>query len=265
VGLFNRRVPPPGADVLRGSDDAFFLPGPDLNDACLLIHGSTGTAGDMRFLGEFLNGRGFAVQGVSLPGHHRRPTALAGIRWQACYAAVRDAWLDLSTRYRRVHVIGFSFGGSLALHLAANEQVEDLILLAPALFIHATRRSIFLSALGLVPRTKSRILLRWNLGLMRFLRQVRREIRLVRCPLLVIHARDDTLVRIKSSHTIHDRAIVLDRRIHILERGGHLLPHGSARGMVWAEIDRHLAEHRSGESGESAKLRSSGAAEGDLA
>lgn len=247
--FFTRRIPSPGADsILRGPDDPFFLPGPDLGDACLLIHGSTGTAGDMRFLGEFLNRRGFAVQGISLPGHHCRPSELAGIRWQACYAVVRDAWLDLSARYRRVHVIGFSFGGSLALHLAATEKVEDLVLLAPALFVHATPRAVLISVLGLVPGTEAHTLLRWNVGLIRFFRQVRRDIRLIRCPILAIHARDDALVRMQSSLTIHDRALVVDRRIHILERGGHLLPHGIARETVWAEIERHLAEHRSGAS-----------------
>jgi carboxylesterase len=243
AGWLARPVPAQDS-VQRGPDAPFFLPGPDLGDACLLIHGSTGTAGDMRLLGEFLNRLGFAVQGISLPGHGCRPAALAGIRWEACYAVVRDAWLELSSRYRRVHVVGFSFGGSLALHLAASEKVEDLVLLAPALFVHVTPRALMRSSLGLIPGTKARTLLIWNLGLIGFFRQVREDIRSVRCPLLVIHARDDALVSLKSSLTIHDRVQTVDRRLHILERGGHLLPHGVARRGVWAEIARHLAEHR---------------------
>lgn len=236
-------VPPD--TVHRGPDDPYLIPGPDPGEACLLVHGSTGTAGDMRFLGEFLSRQGYTVQGLSLPGHERRPSVLAGVRWQDCYAMVREAWLQLNARYRRVHVIGFSFGGSLALHLAANEKVEDLVLLAPALFVYVRPRDVLLSTFfGLMPGAEAHALLRWNLDLIRFFRQVKRDVQQVRCPFLLIHARDDATVRVKSSLAIYDRALTPDRRLRILDRGGHLLPHGIAREEVWEEIERHLASHR---------------------
>ncbi len=230
----------------RAPDDPFFLPGsgPDREDACLLVHGSTGTAGDMRFLGEFLNARGFAVEGVSLPGHRRRPSELRGVGWEACYAVVREAWLGLGAQYRRVHVVGFSFGGSLALHLAAREPVEDLVLLAPALFVHLSVRALLLTVLGLFPGTPAHSRVRWNLGLVRFFRLVANDVERVDCSLLAVHARDDATVRLDSSLAIFDRVASRDRRLRVLARGGHLLPHGEAREEVWEEVERHLAARR---------------------
>lgn len=244
----------PGDVLSRAPDDPFFLQGPDQDEACLLVHGSTGTAGDMRFLGEFLHQRGFSVEGVALPGHRTRPSELDGVGWEACYDTVRNAWKLLRSRYRRVHVIGFSFGGALALHLAAHEPLDDLILLAPALFIHANPRAVLLFAIGLFPGTPAHTYMRWSSGLIRFFRLVADDVHHVRCPILAVHARDDATVRLHSSLAIFDRVPARDRRLCVLDRGGHLLPHGVARGEVWDEIDRYLEGRR--EPGKSLQARS---------
>jgi esterase/lipase len=160
-----------------------------------------------------------------------------------------QAWKRLRESFRRVHVIGYSFGGSLAIYLAANEPVDNLVLLAPALFVHVRPGAVFQSALGLFPGTQAHHRLRWNVGLMHFFRHVESHVERVRCPVLAIHARDDMTVRVESSLAIFDRAPAVDRRIRIIERGGHHLPHGIAREEVWDEIERHLAVHRAGAKG----------------
>jgi carboxylesterase len=234
----------PGDPLSRAPDDPFFLAGPDQDDACLLIHGSTGTAGDMRFLGEFLHQRGFSVEGAALPGHRTRPSELDGVGWESCYDTVRNAWQLLRSRYHRVHVIGFSFGGALALHLAAHERVDNLVLMAPALFVHVNPRAVLLFAIGLFPGTPAHTYMRWSAGLVRFFRLVAEDVHRVSCPLLTVHARDDATVRLESSLAIFDRVPSIDRRLRVMDRGGHLLPHGIEREEVWAEIGRHLEERR---------------------
>src|SRR5688572_17767016 len=45
------------------------------DDACLLLHGFTGSPWDMRPLGERLSERGYAVRAIRLPGHGSTPLA----------------------------------------------------------------------------------------------------------------------------------------------------------------------------------------------
>jgi len=225
---------------------AFFFPTPDRSDACLLIHGSAGHPGHLRPLGEHLHREGYAVLGIALPGHDVQPADTTGVGWQNCYAAVKDSWRALKSQYQRVHVIGFSFGGALALHLAAEQAVDDLVLLAPALYVHFRLRGVLVALHGLVPGTPARAQLCWYVGLGRFLRLVARDLERVDCPLLAIHARDDRCVRVQSSLTITARMRRRDSRVAILPRGGHLLPIGEARREVCREVTRHLAAHRAG-------------------
>ncbi len=235
-----------GDPLRRPPDHGFFLSGPDRADACLLVHGSAGTAGDMRLLGEYLHGRGYSVLGVALPGHEARPAELAGVGWKACYATVREAWQALRAEYRRVHVIGFSFGGTLTLHLAAQEPVESLVLLAPALFVHFRPEGVITFLVGLIPGTRAQARVRWYVGLGGFLRVVAGNLPRIDCPLLAIHAADDPLVQVKSSLAVCRRVSGRERQLKVLPHGGHLLPHGDAREEVWQAIGEHLAARRAG-------------------
>ena len=246
-----RRSVPPLLSVLAGrpaepAPRAYFLPAPDRSDVCLLIHGSAGHPGHLRPLGEHLHREGYAVHGMALPGHDVQPADMAGVGWEKCYAEVRHSWLALKSEYQRVHVIGFSFGGALALHLAAEQPVDDLVLLAPALYVHFRLRGVLVALHGLVPGTPAHARLRWYAGLGWFLRMVARDLERVDCPLLAIHARDDRCIRVKSSVTIPARLRRRDSRLAILPRGGHLLPIGEARQEVCREVTRHLAVHRVG-------------------
>jgi carboxylesterase len=227
-------------------DPGFFLPGPDRADACLLVHGSAGTAGDMRLLGEYLHRRGYTVLGVALPGHGVQPAELAGVSWKGCYATVREAWQGLCAEYRRVHVIGFSFGGTLTLHLAAHEPVDSAVLLAPALFVHFRPEGVVTFFAGLIPGTRARARVRWYVGLYGFLRVVVGNLPRIECPLLAIHAADDPLVQVKSSHAVCRRVSGREHRLKVLPRGGHLLPHGDAREEVWETVGDYLEGRRAG-------------------
>jgi len=220
-------------------DDPFFHVG-SREHACLLVHGSTGTPGDVRGLGDHLHAAGFAARGIALPGHARRPAQLAGIGWQDCYFAVHEAWAELRRGWPHVHVIGFSFGGSLALHLAAHEPVEDLVLLAPGLHVNISPRHVVGASLGLVPGTSLHARLRWNLKLLAFFRILVAELDRVSCPALLMHAKDDPLVRAQSSIDIHARIASREKRLVLLEQGGHLLPWGPAHRRVWDEVTAHL-------------------------
>ncbi|MBF5041702.1 alpha/beta fold hydrolase [Aggregicoccus sp. 17bor-14] len=106
-------------------------------DACLLVHGFTGSPWDLRPLGEALAGRGLRVRCPRLPGHGTTPRAMSSVGARDWEAAVEGALAELSERSTggRVFVGGLSMGALLAVLLAARhpERVGALALVAPAL------------------------------------------------------------------------------------------------------------------------------------
>ena len=102
---------------------------------CLLIHGLTGSAAELRPLGEDLAQRDITVQAVLLPGHGQTPAHLMHTSSQEWCEAVVAAYEQLRSECEEVYVAGFSMGSLLALHVAAHHPVAGLVLLSPALCI----------------------------------------------------------------------------------------------------------------------------------
>lgn len=90
----------------------------------LLVHGFTGTPFEMRFLGEYLAGRGYSVLGPKLAGHCGTPAELGDTGWRDWYGAVDQAFAELRGRVDRVAVVGLSLGGLLSLELARQRGAE---------------------------------------------------------------------------------------------------------------------------------------------
>lgn len=103
-------------------------------DACLLIHGFTGSPWDMRPLGERLSERGFYARGICLPGHGSTPEALERVTYRDWEEAAASALEGLGD-FRRVFVAGLSVGALLALLISARRKPPPhaLALLAPAM------------------------------------------------------------------------------------------------------------------------------------
>ncbi|GAC1342778.1 MAG: alpha/beta fold hydrolase [Myxococcales bacterium] len=107
-------------------------------DVCLLLHGLTGSPGEVRPLGEALAAAGMRVVAPLLPGHGTRPTDLAAVTRSDLLEAAASALAGLSGA-RRVFLGGLSAGALLALRLAARTPgtgapaIAALALLAPAI------------------------------------------------------------------------------------------------------------------------------------
>ena len=103
-------------DARHPAGQPFFYEGNDTG--VLLIHGFTGTCGQMRPLGEALRGAGYTVMAPLLPGHGTSledMSRTSGGDWLHC---VRDAYVSLEKMVERVVVCGLSMGVKLATILA---------------------------------------------------------------------------------------------------------------------------------------------------
>ena len=104
---------------------------------CLLIHGLTGTPGEMRYLGERLHRTmGFTVCGVLLAGHGADASAFQERGWEDWYRSAEQGMLALAETCSPLFIVGFSMGGLLAMALALrhDSKVHALALLATPLF-----------------------------------------------------------------------------------------------------------------------------------
>lgn len=96
--------------------------------ACLIIHGFTGIAGEVRGLGESLAIQGIRTLGIALAGHSGDPEDLAHSTRKDWIASTEEGLAELA-QYKEVFVAGLSMGGVLALMLAAHhpERIAGVI------------------------------------------------------------------------------------------------------------------------------------------
>ena len=111
------------------------------SDACLLIHGFSGSTYEMRELGEFLHRNGYTVSVISLAGHGTVPSDLAGVRAEDWIEQISEEWQRLSGIYNKVYPIGLSMGALLVVTLALiKRNIPAAVLLAPALVLKGIGR-----------------------------------------------------------------------------------------------------------------------------
>lgn len=124
-------------------------------DAVLLLHGLTGSTFEMHHLALALAAAGHRCLAPVMAGHGGAPGDLVGVPWTEWVAKARRD-LDRLAGARRTFVAGCSMGALVACALAHDhpEQVDGLILLAPALELKAPGRLAgLLGRSGLLWRT----------------------------------------------------------------------------------------------------------------
>jgi len=249
--------------VLAGAEPfRFDAPGAT---ACLLIHGFTGSAHEVRDLGRHLADQGVTARGVLLSGHGTRPEEMARYDYQHWIADVESELDDLLAEGKRVFIGGLSMGGTLALNVAARRSGErnlvGVITLAAPLRLVDWRLS-FLPVAGLVvrwqqwgqPDIKDRS--QWDrhvayrrfhvraLGqLLRLLHDTRRRVSLVQQPLLVIQSRQDNTVPAFNAELIMKSVSSRERRLVWLENCYHVVTLDYDSEQVHREVVRFIREH----------------------
>jgi carboxylesterase len=211
--------------------------------AALCLHGLTGTPYEVRPLGEALASRGIRALGPVLPGHNESPEALARVAYTDWLAAARANLHALRAEHPQVFLVGLSLGGLLSLALAAEEEVDGLVvvgtplrlsfslrLLVPLFHLihpfhrkrqgsdireHAARRCH--PSYAIMPLASVR-------QLQRLQRRVRGELSRVTAPILVAHGARDATADPADARRIAERVASRERELLMLPRSGHVVP-----------------------------------------
>ncbi len=87
----------------------------------VLTHGYLAAPMEIRALGNFLAGLGYAVYGVRLRGHGTSPEDLAQTHWEEWYESLNRGYAVIKSLTDDIILGGFSMGGSLSLLAAARK------------------------------------------------------------------------------------------------------------------------------------------------
>ena len=230
---------------------------------CLVLHGLGGGLFELAPLTDALRGAGIEVATPVLPGHDGGGPRMPGSTWHEWAAAVEAAYDALSARAGGgpVAVVGFSTGGTLALHLATQRPVARLLLLAPFLAIRFSRwvpvpAHVWLGPIARVapnlPRRPAAVLnrdvrreltgsspfrtfsLASTLSALALIEQVKPTVGAIRAPTLILQGRRDTVVEPRGAAWLLDHlgAPGAQKRLVWLPRSDHLLAWDHDRKVV---------------------------------
>ena len=233
-----------------------------------MIHGFGATPFDLKPLAIALYKEGIAVYAPLLPGHGTSVQDFERSGKKDWLSASDRAFDELSRKYRKVYVVGFSMGGDIALDIAAKKKPAGVVLLAPSVFING--QSNFITPEYAI-KDLSRFLFTdyiiskpsfcfdkkalegrpaYDLMPIKALRElvsleesVRRELPEVKEPLLVIQSKNDPTVDSSGPGYIMARVSSRDKGVFWVERSGHLLCLDSEKGRVISKVSQFISEH----------------------
>ena len=216
-----------------------------------MIHGFTGSPQGLRDLGEYLGQHGLAVTGVRLPGHGTTWEDLNTKTSPDWVAAVEEGYAAAAEGRDEVFVVALSFGAALAIDFIARhpDRVAGLVTLAGFVRTGDPRR-FFAPLVPLLTKSLpgvandiadpegreiayDRFPTSAGLSMLRFVRRARNQLPNVRCPVLVMHGRNDHTVEPFNATTIYDAVGSTDKALHWCERSYHVITLDYDRAEVY--------------------------------
>jgi carboxylesterase len=118
--------------IVGAEPRAYDAPG---SRALLLFHGYNDSPQSLDGIARRIHAAGWTVRVPLLPGHGRSLRAFDAWRAEETFAVARAEYAALRAVYPTVCVGGLSMGGALACWLAAEADVDGVVLYAPMLFV----------------------------------------------------------------------------------------------------------------------------------
>ena len=212
----------------------------DKNDkkAVLLFHGMTGSPFEMKKYGEFLFHCGYDVFCYSFPGHGERISEIEIVKWQDWCEFAQNKYDNLRKNYNQFFVSGLCLGAVMSIYLAEhNKDITGIVALSTTLFLDGfcIPWTIHLLPFALstiirfyftfpeddcfgiknerTRKSLAKITAKADIGmdnyplncvdgLLKLSKNVRKNLKNVKCPILCIHSKFDNLSSIKSAKVV---------------------------------------------------------------
>jgi len=222
-------------------DRSFLYLNENSESQVLLVHGGHSTPATYIQLGKNLYRAGMTAYATLLPSEETVGFQRGSVPWQLSRAELELRFDLLAHLGPDIHVVGSSFGAVLAIGLARKRPVKSLTLLSPPLrpALGLPERAALAWA-KLFPRLFERMVAnnprRWMADRYSALREAKRMIRELNCPILAIHARNNMELDPRGLDSIRRQGRHPGNKVLLLEEGGHRLLHGKSAARVEREI-----------------------------
>lgn len=245
-----------GVIILDGRKEYFLQGG---KKGVLLIHGFTGTPGELRLLGERLNKEGYTVKGLLLPGHGTTPEDLETKTLEDWYEATKKEYLELKKVCTEVSVAGLSMGGLLALKVASEFNIKSAIIMSAPIFIYDSRAKLLTKRVYSIVKYFYRFVrkfkrdyydigeeykqsykvmpLRGVVELLKLMKICKNNvISKITVPCLIIQSKNEHTVKATSAKYIYDNVKSKIKKLVWLENSGHIITIGKEREKVFDAV-----------------------------
>jgi carboxylesterase len=240
----------------------------DSDTAILLLHGLTGSPFEMHQYGKMLSNEGYDVYCPILPGHCEDSEGLKGHTWQEWKNFTLAQFDDLASRYKHVYISGLCLGAVLGLAIAEERKnVSGIIGLSTTLFLDgwAMPWYMFLAPVCLYsifkmfylfPETDTRGIkcehVRKKIAkmqeksggaldcypmlcvaeLLKISSFVRKRIKRVDAPIMLIHSLEDDLTSVKSAEFVFNNISSKNKTLIKLENSYHVITLDNEKKLV---------------------------------
>ncbi len=228
----------------------------------LLLHGFSSGPAQMREFGHFLAAVNVTSVGVMLAGHGTSPEDMRCTTWPDWYASAERGYQQLRDYgCQRIFVAGLSLGGTLALHLAAQQPLDGMVIINAPIYLPQFIKGAINLFGGAIPylnkvfsdvrepvarvaqRGYTRTPVECYSSLVDFLAIVRGELPRITTPALVLYSRNDHVVMTPNSHHIYANLSSHDKHLIVLHRGYHVATVDYDKGDIFARSHDFIVKH----------------------
>lgn len=229
------------------------------NSAILLFHGLTGSPFEIHQYGKMLSKAGYDVFCPILPGHCKGIEELKNSTWQEWQSFALEAYDELKLKYDKVFISGLCLGAVLGFAVAQERQdVAGIVGLSTTLFLDGWDMPWykFLMPIGflsvyklfyLFPETecngvknqvvRNKIMHMQSSNsqalscypficieeLFKYSKYVRRHMRKVNAPVLLIHSKFDNITSVKSAEFVFNKISSPQKQLLLVEDSYHVV------------------------------------------
>lgn len=217
---------------------------------CLIIHGFGGGIFEVKKLAEHLLDLNYEVVCPSLKGHSDNNKELKDTKYTEWISSAEDDLLKLKDSEGEIILIGFSMGGLIAFNLACKHNIKAIVTINTPIFYWNFSQVLIniiddiknkrLEHVGRYLKAKKRSPFSAMIQFLLLLRSTKRKIVNIKCPVLIIQAKDDDTVQLKSVDYIKEQISSKDKDIKFFQEGGHQILQSSKARDVFICIEKYL-------------------------